>query len=170
VIAATREERVRALVYIAALAPDEGETVANVFYRDEPHAEQPKLTPDAHGFIWMPENGFSRAVAHKASIDQTRIMAAVQRPISVHCIQEPVPMPGWKTKPTWFLIAEEDRMISPKTQEFMARRMGATVRASRVDHSPMYTAPDLVIGVILEAAQESLYSQKPLQTFGNGAS
>jgi len=158
VIAATREERVRALVHIAALAPDEGETVANVFYRDEPHAEQPKLTPDQHDFIWMPENGFARAVAHKASIDQTRIMAAVQRPISVRCIQEPVPMPGWKNKPTWFLIAEDDRMINPKTQEFMARRMGATVRASRVDHSPMYTAPDVVIGVILEAAQASLCS------------
>jgi len=67
-------------------------------------------------------------------------------------------MPGWKNKPTWFLIAEDDRMINPKTQEFMARRMGATVRASRVDHSPMYTAPDVVIGVILEAAQASLCS------------
>ena len=65
-------------------------------------------------------------------------------------------MPGWKTKPSWFLLAEEDRMINPKTQQFMARRMSAKVRSSRVDHSPMYTATDLVVDVILEAARESL--------------
>lgn len=156
VIGAIREERVKALVYVAALTPDEGESVAQVFYRDEPHAEAPKLVPDRYGFIWMPEDGFRRAVAHRASADQTRILTAVQRPISVQCIQEKAPVPGWKAKPSWFLIAEEDRMINPKTQEFMASRMGAKVRASRVDHSPMYTATDLVVDVILEAARESL--------------
>jgi pimeloyl-ACP methyl ester carboxylesterase len=156
VIGAIREERVKSFVYVAALAPDEGETVAQVFYRDEAHAEAPKLNPDEHGFIWMPEDGFSRAVAHKASTDQTRILAAVQRPISVQCIQKPAPAPGWKAKPSWFLIAEEDRMINPKTQEFMAGRMHAKVHTSRVDHSPMYTATDLVVDVILEAARESL--------------
>jgi pimeloyl-ACP methyl ester carboxylesterase len=156
VIGAIREERVKSLAYIAALAPDEGETVAKVFYRDEPHVNAPKLTPDRHGFLWMPEGGFGGAVAHKASADQTQIMAAVQRPLSIHCIQEAAPAPGWRTKPSWFLIAEEDRMINPKTQHFMADRMHASVRSSRVDHSPMYTAPDLVIDVILEAARESL--------------
>src|SRR5215475_954107 len=88
VIAGTDEERVKALVYVAALAPDEGETVAQVFYRDEAHPQAPRLTPDEHGLIWMAEDGFSRAVAHKASRDRTRILAAVQRPISVDCIQE----------------------------------------------------------------------------------
>jgi pimeloyl-ACP methyl ester carboxylesterase len=156
VIGAVREKRVKSFVYVAALAPDEGETVAQVFYRDEPHAEAPKLTPDNQGFIWMPEDGFSRAVAHKASTDQTRVMAAVQRPISVQCIQEKVPAPGWKVKPSWFLLAEEDRMINPRTQQFMAYRMGAKVRSNRVDHSPMYTAPDLVVDVILEAASATL--------------
>src|SRR5262249_4358494 len=88
-----------------------------MFYRDEPHPEAPKLTPDKHGFISMPEDGFSRTVAHKASTDQTRILAAVQRPISVQCIQEAAPAPGWKVTPSWFLLAEEDRMINPKTQQ-----------------------------------------------------
>jgi pimeloyl-ACP methyl ester carboxylesterase len=156
VIGAIHEERVRSIVYVAALAPDEGETVAQVFYRDEPHAEAPKLTPDKHGFIWMPEDGFLRAVAHKASTDQTRVLAAVQRPISVRCIQEPAPVPGWKSKPSWFLLAEEDRMINPKTQRFMAGRMGAKIRSGRVDHSPMYTATELVTDVILEAAREAV--------------
>ena len=155
VIGAISEERVKSFVYVAALAPEEGETVAQVFYRDEPHAEAPKLAPDKHGFIWMPEDGFVRAVAHKAPTDLTRILTSVQRPISVQCIQEKVPAPGWKTRPSWYLLAEEDRMINPKTQQFMARRMDARVRSSRVDHSPMYTATGLVVDVILEAARES---------------
>jgi pimeloyl-ACP methyl ester carboxylesterase len=156
VIGATGEERVKSFVHVAALAPDQGETVAEVFYRDEAHPEAPKLAPDLHGFIWMPEDGFSRAVAHKASTEQTRVLAAVQRPISVQCIQEKAPAPGWRTKPSWFLVAEEDRMINPKTQQFMARRMDAKIHSCRVDHSPMYTATDLVVNAILEAARESL--------------
>ena len=156
VIGAIRNERVNSYVYIAALAPNEGETVAQVFYRDESHPEQPRLAPDPYGFIWMPDDGFARAVAHKAPDDQTRILTVVQRPISVHCIQERAPVPGWKSKPSWYLLAEEDRMINPKTQEFMASRMGAKIRSSRVDHSPMYTATDLVVEVILEAARGTL--------------
>jgi pimeloyl-ACP methyl ester carboxylesterase len=156
VIAAVREERVAVLVYIAALAPAEGETVADVFYRAEPHAEAPHLAPDAHGFIWMPEEGFGHAVAHRASADQAAILAAVQRPIALKCIQEKAPVPGWKTTPTWYLLAEEDRMISAETQRFMADRMGANIRAHNVDHSPMHTAPDLVVDVIVEAATQTL--------------
>lgn len=156
VIGAAHEERVKSLVYVAALAPGEGETVANVFYRDEPHADAPKLTPDKYGFLWMPEEGFRRAVAHKASPDQTSTMAAVQRPISIRCIQEPAPAPAWKAKPSWFLLAEEDRMINPKTQRFMADRMGASVRPKRSDHTPMATEPNLVVELILEAARATL--------------
>jgi pimeloyl-ACP methyl ester carboxylesterase len=153
VIAAVKEERVKSLVYIAALAPDEGETVAKVFYRDPKPPESPKLAPDAHGFIWIPDGGFQQAVAHKASADQTSIAQAVQRPINVKCIQEPAPAPLWKTKPSWFLIAEEDRMINPVTQHFMADRMHAKVHAHKVDHSPMYSEPRLVVDIILEAAR-----------------
>ena len=156
VIAAVREDRVKSLVYISALAPDEGETVAQVFYRNPSHPEAPKLAPDSHGFIWMSDDGFRRAVAHRASLDQTNIATAVQRPIAVQCIQEPAPTPTWKTKPSWFLIAEEDRMINPKTLHFMADRMKARVQSHPVDHSPMYTEPNLVIDVILDAARETL--------------
>jgi pimeloyl-ACP methyl ester carboxylesterase len=156
VIAAVREDRVKSLVYIAALAPDEGETVAQVFYREAPHPEAPKLAPNASGFIWMPEEGFRNAVAHKASADQASIAAAVQRPIAVQCIQEPGPKPLWKLKPVWFLVAEEDRMIDPKTQRFMADRMNATVRSHRVDHTPMYSEPEPVVEIIMEAARKAL--------------
>jgi pimeloyl-ACP methyl ester carboxylesterase len=156
VITGSKNERAKALVYIAALAPAEGETVADVFYRAMPHTEAPELQPDAHGLIWMPECGFAHAVAHKASSEQTTILEAVQRPIAVTCIQEKAPVPAWKTKRSWFLLAEEDRMIAPETQRYMAERMGAKIRSHRVDHSPMYTAPDIVAGVILEAAVETL--------------
>lgn len=162
VIAAAHNDRVKSLVYIAALAPDEGETVADVFYRTQPHPEAPRLEPDVHGFIWMPERGFTHAVAHKASPDQLAIMAAVQRPIAVQCIQEKAPRPAWKTKPSWFLIAEEDRMILPETQWFMADRMGATIRCHTVDHSPMYKDPHLVVNTILAAARETLQSKPAL--------
>jgi pimeloyl-ACP methyl ester carboxylesterase len=156
VIATAHAERVKALVYVAALAPDEGETVAQVFYRDEPHPKAPQLAPDADGFIWMPDDGFANAFAQNASAAQIALSRAVQRPISVQCIQEPAPAPAWKAKPTWYLIAEQDRMINPKTQHFMADRMRATVRPLQVDHTPLLTAPDSVVAVILEAAQTTL--------------
>jgi len=156
VIAAPFDDRVKSLVYVAALAPDEGETVADMFYRADPHPDAPRLAPDEHGFIWMPEEGFRHAVAHRAPRDQTMIMSAVQRPIALKCIQEKAPAPAWKTKPSWFFIAEEDRMIDPDTQRFMAARMSAKVRSYQVDHSPMLTVPDLVVDVILEAARQTL--------------
>jgi pimeloyl-ACP methyl ester carboxylesterase len=155
VMAAAHHDRVKSLVYVAALAPDEGETVADVFYHAAAHPQAPKLAPDANGFIWMPEEGFANAVAHMAAPDQLAIMAAVQRPIAVQCIQEKAPAPAWRTTPTWFLIAEDDRMILHETQCFMADRMGATVRSHKVDHSPMYTAPNFVVDVVLEAAREA---------------
>ena len=129
VIGAAKEDRVKSLVYVAALAPDEGETVAKVFYRDTPSPQQPKMVPDPHGYVWMPVDAFHEAIAQKASAEQARIAAAVQRPISVQCIQEPAPAPLWKSKPSWYLVAEDDRMINPKTQQFMAERMHATVRS-----------------------------------------
>jgi pimeloyl-ACP methyl ester carboxylesterase len=156
VIAGVKDDRVKSLVYVAALAPGEGETVADVFYRGTPHPEAPRLEPDAHGFIWMPEGFFGRAMAHKASPEQATILEAVQRPIAVKCIQEKAPVPAWKTKPSWFLLAEEDRMIAPETQCYMANRMNAKIRAHQVDHSPMYTSPEVVVSVILEAARETL--------------
>jgi pimeloyl-ACP methyl ester carboxylesterase len=151
VIGATRNERVKLLVYVAALAPDEGETVAEVFYREPPHAQAPKLAPDDSGFIWMPPEGFEHAFAQNAAHDVKSVLLATQRPINVKCIQEKAPRPLWKDKPTWFLIAENDRMIAAKTQHFEAARMGATVRAHAVDHSPMLTAPGTVVDVLLEA-------------------
>ncbi|SOE73466.1 Alpha/beta hydrolase family protein [Burkholderia sp. OK233] len=151
VIGSTRADNVKALVYVAALAPAEGETVGDVFYRGEAHPLAPKLSPDQHGLIWLPEEAFAAAFAQNATAQELTVLGAVQRPISVSCIGEPVGRALWKDRPSWFLIAEQDRMISPDTQHFMAQRMNARVHSHQVDHTPIVTAPDVVTDVIVEA-------------------
>jgi len=110
----------------------------------------------------MPEEGFANAFAHHATPDQIALCKAVQRPIALKCIQEPAPKPAWKSKPSWFLIAEEDRMINPKTQHFMAERMQARTHAFAVDHTPLLTAPEKVVEIIIAAAEETLSWQTRL--------
>jgi len=154
VIAATRDEKVKALVYVAALAPDEGETVADVFYRAEPHPQAPKLAPDKHGLIYLPEEAFAAAFAQHAPVEEQVVLAAVQRPISPACITVKMERPLWKDRPSWFLVAEEDRMIVEDNHRFMAERMKARVRSHPVDHTPMVTAPSPVVDIIREAIGE----------------
>jgi pimeloyl-ACP methyl ester carboxylesterase len=84
------------------------------------------------------------------------VLLATQRPINVKCIQEKAPRPLWKDKSSWFLVAENDRMIPVKTQHFQAGRMGATVRVHAVDHSPMLTSPNVVVDVLLEAIRNTV--------------
>jgi pimeloyl-ACP methyl ester carboxylesterase len=151
VIAETRSSQVKALVYVAALAPDEGETVADVFYRASPHPLAPKLAPDDNGLIWLPDEAFKNAFAQHASADDLAVLSAVQRPISPACITVKVERPLWKDVPSHFLIAEDDRMISAETQRFMAGRMNAKVRMHTVDHAPTVTAPHVVVEIIREA-------------------
>jgi pimeloyl-ACP methyl ester carboxylesterase len=151
VIALASPERVRALVYVTALAPDEGEKVADVFYRLEPHPQAPKLAPDGNGLIWLPEEAFATAFAQNASADQRAVLAAVQRPISLSCITVPAGRPLWKDVPSWFLIAGDDRMIVPETQRYMAERMKAKIREHAVDHIPSVTAPSVVVDIIRDA-------------------
>ncbi len=151
VIAATPSDKVKALVYVAALAPDEGETVADVFTRGKPHPLAPKLTPDRHGLIYLPDAAFSGAFAQNATAEELAVLAAVQRPISPACITVRVPRPVWKDRPAWYLVAEQDRMIVQGNQHFMAGRMRARVRSHAVDHAPIVTAPAIVLDVLREA-------------------
>jgi len=151
VIALARPERVKALVYITALAPDEGEKVADVFYRREPHPQAPKLAPDKAGLIWLPEAAFATAFAQHASAEDQAVLSAVQRPISVDCITVPAGRPLWRSIPSWFLVAEEDRMIVPETQRYMAERMKAKIKALAADHTPSVTAPGAVVDIIGDA-------------------
>ena len=151
VIGATRNDKVKALVYVAALAPDEGETVADVFTRGRPHPQAPKLVPDTHGLIYLPEEAFAAAFAQNASKEELAVLAAVQRPISPACITVKVGRPLWKDRPAWFLVADQDRMIIGDNHRFMAERMKARIWSHPVDHTPLVTAPSVVIDIIREA-------------------
>jgi pimeloyl-ACP methyl ester carboxylesterase len=151
VIGATRSEQVRALVYITALAPDDGETVADMFYRAAPHPRAPKPAPDNRGLIFLPEPAIAEAFAPDADADEQAVLAAAQRPIAPACITVPMVRPRWHDLPSWYLVAERDVMILPETQRFMAQRMQARVRAHEVDHTPLVTAPAAVVAIIREA-------------------
>ena len=166
VIAASTNERVQSLVFISALTPDEGETVADVFYRDKPSPEAPKLAPDSHGLLWIPNDQFGRAWCQNARPEQARLLAAVQRPIAVAAIKEKAPKPAWKTKPSWYLIAENDRMINPATQRFLAHRMGAQIQSAKVDHASPITEPDLVVAMIHRAINGSAKHANSTQQHG----
>jgi pimeloyl-ACP methyl ester carboxylesterase len=155
VIGQTRQEKVRSLVYVTALAPDEGETVGDVFYRTAPHPKAPKLAPDGHGLIWLPEDAFAAAFAPNASPEEQAVLYAVQRPIGVPSISVAVGRPLWRNRPSWYLLAEQDRMILAETQSFMAERMKAHIRRHPVDHAPLITAPGVVTDIILEAIRET---------------
>jgi nuclear transport factor 2 (NTF2) superfamily protein/pimeloyl-ACP methyl ester carboxylesterase len=146
--AATGLEKVKGLVYIAAMAPDEGETVAQLLHRAEPHPQAPALAPDADGNLWMSEAGFAAAVAPDSSAEEIFLMAAAQKPTSIQCILEPMTAPAWKQIPSWYLLAERDRVIAPATQRFMAERAGARIESRDVDHSPTTSAPVTVAEAI----------------------
>jgi pimeloyl-ACP methyl ester carboxylesterase len=156
VIGATRSEKVKSLVYIAALAPDEGEAVADVFYRNDPHVAAPHLAPDSHGLIWLPDAAFAAAFAQNATAEEQAVLAAVQRPIAAACIGVAVERPLWRDRPSWFLVAEHDHMIVRETQQFMAQRMNAQLRSCPVDHTPSVSAPNVVVDIIHEAIRETI--------------
>jgi pimeloyl-ACP methyl ester carboxylesterase len=146
-------KQVRGLVYIAAMAPDEGETVGGLLHRAEAHPLAPALAPDEDGNLWMSERGFANAIAPESSEDEIFLMAATQKPTSIKCVSESMTAPAWKQKPCWFLLAERDRIIAPSTQAFMAQRAKAHVKSRDVDHSPAVSAPETVAQVIEEAVR-----------------
>ena len=154
VIGLARAEHVKALVYIAAFAPDEGETLADLFFRADPHPRAPKLAPDGDNLLWLPDEAFPEAFAPNASADDLIALAAAQRPLRFSCMTVPTEGPVlWKTVPTWYLVAEHDHMIVPDTQRFMAARINATIRSHAVDHTPIITAPGPVVDIIHEAVE-----------------
>ena len=133
--------------------------MGDVFFREPPHEKAPHLEPDGHGLLWMSEEGMKNAVGHRATAEQNAIRTAAQRPIAMKCLGEAIQTPAWRTIPSWYLLAEDDRMFSPKTQRFVADRMGAQVRAYDVDHAPQTSQPATVVEFVLEAASATLCSR-----------
>lgn len=155
VIGSVSDDKVASLVYVAALAPDEGERVGEVYSRVEPHPLAPVLSPDRHGLVWLPDEAFSQAFAQHASALEQALLAATQRPLALAAIGATLQRAAWKDRPSWFLVAEEDRMIPAENQRFMAERMKARVRTASTDHMPMVTSPGAVVDIVLEAVREA---------------
>jgi pimeloyl-ACP methyl ester carboxylesterase len=154
VVGLARPERVKALVYVTSFAPDQGEKLTDLFFRAKPHPQAPKLAPDSDNLLWLPDDAFPTAFAPNASADDLRVLAAAQRPLRFSCMTSPTAGPVlWRNVPTWYLIAELDRMIVADTQRFMAERMNAKIRSHAVDHAPIVTAPAPVVDIIREAVQ-----------------
>jgi pimeloyl-ACP methyl ester carboxylesterase len=156
VIGLVRSERVKGLVYVTAFAPDDGEKLTDLFFRAEPHPQAPKLTPDSANLLWLPDDAFAKAFAQSASANDLAVLAAVQRPLRFSCMTIPTVGPVlWKRVPTRYLIAEQDHMIVPATQRFMAERMKATIKSHPVDHTPIVTAPESVVDIIRDAVRSA---------------
>lgn len=155
VISSVNSSRVTRLVFINSLLPAEGETVADVFYRKPPHPKAPRMKPDANGLIWMPHWAFASSFAPNATAGELAVLAAVQRPLSLPCIQKHVGSQAWKSTPSWYLLAEHDDIIDIDTQRYMAKRVGATTRSYPVDHTSMVTAPQHVVDLISEALKSN---------------
>src|SRR4029077_5165162 len=115
----------------------------------------PKLAPDGDGLIWLPEEAFATAFAQNASAEDRTVLSAGQRPISLNCITVPGGRPLWKDVPSWFLIAEDDRMIVTETQRFMAGRMKAKTKRHPVYHAPSFTAAGVVVDIIRDAIRSA---------------
>jgi pimeloyl-ACP methyl ester carboxylesterase len=153
---------VKALVYIAAFAPDAGESLAQLVTMNPgthitPDALIERPYPLADGGtgidLYLKADIFRKAFAGDLPERATRLMQATQRPFSVAAFTEPSGTPAWRTVPSWYLLATQDNAIPPKTQEFMATRAGAHITRVRASHVPMQSKPEATTELILKAAQ-----------------
>ena len=144
--------KVTALVYIAAIVPDKGETVGEIFGRTAPHPKAPALQPDKNGLLWVNAETFRDAIAPNAVAEESMLLAVNQKPIAAACLGEALEGAAWRQKPSWFLIPEEDRMVSPETQRFTAQRMRASVVSAPIDYWPLASAANTVSDLIAKAS------------------
>ena len=150
--AATETPEVKALVYITAFGLDEGESLDGLSKQGPPSPGSSAIWPDKNGFLWINREGFQKAFAADASQSEAALMAAVQRPLSVASFTGKEGAPAWKTIPSWYLVSTDDKMIPPPAQEFMAKRMGATVQSVAASHASFVSHPQEVADIIGLAA------------------
>jgi pimeloyl-ACP methyl ester carboxylesterase len=154
--AATDSPKVKALVYIAAFAPDSGDSLGALLKSKAPSDIGPALVPDSAGFLYIDRAKFHDVFAKDVPASEARIMAAAQKPIFGAIFETLVPAPAWKTIPSWYLVATEDRAINPDLERFMAQRMGATTSEVKASHVPFITRPKETVKVIEAAARTAV--------------
>jgi pimeloyl-ACP methyl ester carboxylesterase len=149
---ATATPNVKALVYITAFGLNEGESLESLSKQGPPSPGSAAIEPDAHGFLWINRDKFHDSFAGGASVNEAAVMAVVQKPLSFAAFGGKETTPAWKTLPSWYLQCTEDKMIPPQAQEFMAKRMNATVRSVPSSHCPFVSHPEAVADIIMLAA------------------
>jgi pimeloyl-ACP methyl ester carboxylesterase len=146
--------KVAGLVYIAAFAPDAGESVNTLIADPPPDAPVPPILPPQDGFLFLDREKFADSFAADVDPELAEFQADAQVPWGVDALGESISEPAWKSKPSWYLIAKEDRMIPPPAQEQMSARAGSTVAEAPGSHSIFLSQPAAVAGLIEEAASE----------------
>ena len=150
---AGNDPRVAALVYIAAFAPDTGESVASIIKDPPPGAPVPPILPPQGGFLFLDRAKFAASFAADVDADRAAFMADSQVPWGVDALGGAVSQPAWKSKPSWYLVATDDKMIPPPAQQFMAKRAGATVSEIAASHAVYVSQPAAVAELIENAAK-----------------
>ena len=150
---AGNDPKVAALVYIAAFAPDSGESVSSLIQNPPPGAPVPPILPPADGFLFLDRAKFQASFAADVSADAAAFMADSQVPWGVAALQGAVSTPAWRTKPSWYLVSTEDRMIPPDAQRAMSKRAGSTVVEVKGSHAVYVSQPQAVASLIEKAAK-----------------
>jgi len=151
---AGRHERVAALAYIAAFAPDQGESVGSLIADPPPGAPVPPILPPQNGFLFLDRENFPASFAGDVPLDQAQFMADSQVPWGLEALSGTISDPAWRSKPSWYLVTTEDRMIPPPAQRVMSERAGATVVEVPGSHSIYVSKPGAVAELIARAANE----------------
>jgi pimeloyl-ACP methyl ester carboxylesterase len=153
---AGNDPRVVGLVYIAAFAPDAGESVSSLIQNPPPGAPVPPIRPPQDGFLFLDKSKFQASFAADVSDDLAAFMADSQVPWGLDALGGAVTQPAWKTKPSWYLVATDDRMIPPDAQRAMSKRAGSEVTEVSGSHAVYVSQPAAVAALIAKAANAVL--------------
>ena len=147
------DRQVVGLVYIAAFAPDKGESVNSLIKDPPPDAPVPPILPPRDGYLFLDKSKFHASFAADVDAEKAAFMADSQVPWGVEALGGAITEPAWKSKPSWYLLATEDRMIPPPAQRFMSQRAGSTVVEVAGSHAIYVSQPNAVAALIKQAAQ-----------------
>ncbi len=148
---AGNDPRVKGLVYVAAFAPDKGESVASLIKDPPPGAPVPPILPPQDGYLLLDKAKFPASFAADVNAEKAAFMADSQVPWGVDALSGTISEPAWKKKPSWYLVATEDRMIPPPAQRLMSRRAGSTVVEHSGSHAIYVSQPQVVAALIEKA-------------------
>ena len=149
------DPKVAGLVYIAAFAPDKGESVNSLIANPPPGAPVPPILPPKDGYLFLDSTKFAASFAADVRPEVAQFMAASQVPWGVEALQGAVTAPAWRVKPSWYLVAKDDKMIPPPAQRQMAARAGAKVEEVAGSHAVYVSKPAAVAAIIEKAARGS---------------